>query len=136
MNFLADDEQPPEHIEAAAKHLYGLIHQRFIITPNGMSKMHKKYNRGDFGQCPRVLCRGQHLLPVGLSDIRGTATVKLFCPNCEDIYNPKSSHSIIDGAYFGTTFAHLFLQTYRQAVLPEQRKDKYVPKIFGFLIHS
>lgn len=45
----------------------------------------------------------------------GVDTVKLFCPNCNDIYTPSSSRfSGVDGAFFGTTFAHLFFHTYRE----------------------
>ena len=65
----------------------------------------------------------------------GVDTVKLFCPNCNDIYVPPSSrfqgvdgttmsssqrfpslteHPLNPGAFFGTTFAHLFFQTYRE----------------------
>jgi casein kinase II subunit beta len=36
--------------------------------------------------------------------------VNVFCPRCQEIYYPRSSkHANIDGAYFGTTFANLFL---------------------------
>jgi len=43
----------------------------------------------------------------------GIDTVKLFCPNCGDIYSPPSSkYQSVDGAFFGTTFAPLFFQTY------------------------
>lgn len=82
--------------------------------------------------CPRVMCNGQLLLPVGLSDLPRAATVKLYCCHCEDIYNPKSSaHNAIDGAYFGTTFPHLFLQAY-PGLRPPKNNQTYVPKIFGF----
>lgn len=34
-------------------------------------------------------------------------------PLCQDIYFPRSKYQgNIDGAYFGTTFPHLFLMTY------------------------
>lgn len=40
-------------------------------------------------------------------------TVKLYCPNCGDIYSPPSSkYAEVDGAFFGTSFAPLFFQTY------------------------
>ena len=45
----------------------------------------------------------------------GVDTVKLYCPNCNDIYTPSSSrYGGVDGAFFGTTFAHLFFHTYRE----------------------
>ena len=60
-----------------------------------------------------MLCGGQQCLPVGQSDIPRTSTVKIFCPKCEDVYFPRSKYQgNIDGAYFGTTFPHLFLMTY------------------------
>ena len=40
----------------------------------------------------------------------------------------------IDGAYFGTTFPHLFLMTYSH-VRPTKLAAKYVPKVWGFKIH-
>lgn len=94
--------------------MYGLIHQRYIITRQGMQQMVEKFEQGHFGVCPRVYCNSQFTLPCGRSDLPGLDTVKLFCPNCLDIYTPPSSrfHGI-DGAFFGTTFPHLLLQTYR-----------------------
>ena len=41
----------------------------------------------------------------------------------------------IDGAYFGTTFHHLFLMTYERSV-PLPPTQSYVPRIFGFKIHN
>jgi casein kinase II subunit beta len=77
--------------------------------------MMEKFKNCDFGRCPRVYCNGQACLPVGLSDIPRQSTVKLFCPKCEDVYYPRSKyHGNLDGAYFGTTFAHLFQLTYPQ----------------------
>jgi casein kinase II subunit beta len=77
-----------------------------------------KYKKADFGRCPRVLCQGQPLLPVGLTDVPYEKSVKLYCGRCEDIYSPKSSrHGSIDGAYFGTSFPHLLFLVY-PALLP------------------
>ncbi|ORZ07638.1 casein kinase II, regulatory subunit [Absidia repens] len=119
-------------IEKMARHLYGLIHARFILTGTGMAKMKLKYEQAIYGSCPRYLCKNQSLLPVGISDQPLTTSVKLFCPQCEDVYNVRSSqHASLDGAYFGTTFAHLFLQTH-PSLAPTKSSDHYVPRIFGF----
>jgi len=129
-------EEQQEIIETAAEYLYGLIHARFILTTRGMLAMVEKYQNVDFGRCPRVLCKGQRALPVGITDLPRTNTVKIFCPSCQDVYYPRlRRHSNIDGAYFGTTFAHLLLQTYPE-LQPIPSEEVYVPKIYGFRIHS
>ncbi|EIW62002.1 uncharacterized protein TRAVEDRAFT_70218 [Trametes versicolor FP-101664 SS1] len=102
-------------VEASAELLYGLCHQRYILTRAGLQAMVDKYEAGIFGSCPRVYCNGCNIVPCGRSDLPGLDTVKLFCPNCNDIYTPPSSRfQGVDGAFFGTTFAHLFFQSYRE----------------------
>ncbi|KAJ3106468.1 casein kinase 2 regulatory subunit [Phlyctochytrium planicorne] len=153
-----DEDLPDDtrmEIEASARHLYGMIHARFVLTNRGLQKMFEK-----------------PVLPVGLSDISGLKPVMLYCPRCEDVYNPPSRrHASIDGAYFGTTFPHLLIQVY-PTLLPPHRStitsgagavgnggvsssstgsnatahtvsaggvvpvERYVPKIFGFRVHS
>ncbi|CAB4408642.1 unnamed protein product [Rhizophagus irregularis] len=130
------DDEMREAVEKSARHLYGLIHARFIITSRGLAKMLEKYKKADFGRCPRVLCHNQPLLPVGLSDQPYTKSVKLYCPRCEDIYNPKSTrHASIDGAYYGSTFPHMLFQVYPH-LLPPKSNERYIPRIFGFKIHD
>ncbi|EPQ30219.1 uncharacterized protein PFL1_02335 [Pseudozyma flocculosa PF-1] len=118
------DVEPPEEdslkipdvsiVESSAELLYGLIHQRYILTRQGLQQMVEKYEAGHFGYCPRVFCHSHPVLPCGRSDLPGLDTVKLFCPNCIDQYSPPSSrYHGVDGAFFGTTFPHLFFQTYR-----------------------
>ena len=51
-----------------------------------------RYEAGIFGSCPCVYCVGCTVVPCGRSDIPGLDTVQLFCPNCNDIYSPPSSH--------------------------------------------
>ncbi|CAL0331724.1 unnamed protein product [Lupinus luteus] len=129
-------EEQNELIESAAEMLYGLIHARFILTSKGMAAMLDKYKNYDFGRCPRVYCSGQTCLPVGQSDIARSSTVKIYCPRCEDIYYPRSKYQgNIDGAYFGTTFPHLFLMTYGQ-LRPQKPSQNYVPRVFGFKLHK
>ncbi|KAI5369287.1 Putative casein kinase II, regulatory subunit, casein kinase II subunit beta [Septoria linicola] len=100
-------------IESSAEMLYGLIHQRFITSRQGIQQMAEKYELGHFGHCPRVFCHGAKVLPVGCSDIPGQETVKLFCPSCFDVYTPPNSRfQTVDGAFFGTTFGCLFFMTF------------------------
>ncbi|KAL2892605.1 putative casein kinase II subunit beta-4 [Bienertia sinuspersici] len=129
-------EEQNELVESAAEMLYGLIHVRYILTGKGMAAMLEKYKNYDFGRCPRVYCSGQPCLPVGQSDIPRSSTVKIYCPKCEDIYYPRSKYQgNIDGAYFGTTFPHLFLMSYGN-LKPSQAARSYVPRIFGFKVHK
>ena len=129
------DEQL-QMVESAAETLYGLIHARFITTTRGLKLMQQKYREGAFGRCPRVFCGGQHVLPVGQSDIIRESAVKLFCPKCNDIYYPRSSrHKTLEGAYWGTTFPHLLLLAEgNEPVAPPTQS--YVPRIFGFRIRK
>ena len=110
-------------MESSAELLYGLVHQRFILTKLGLAQMVsrasltllwrsylfegcasadpcqvEKYEMGHFGSCPRVYCHWTHVLPVGRADMPGIDTVKLYCPNCGDIYSPPSSkYANVDG---------------------------------------
>jgi len=73
---------------------------------------------------------------MGQADIPNMSTVKLYCPKCEDIYNPKSSrHASIDGAYFGTSFHSILFQVY-PALNPEKSMRRYEPRIYGFKVHA
>lgn len=101
-------------VESSAELLYGLCHQRFILTKAGLASMVRhsrrikrleanmqveKYEEGHFGVCPRVFCHQTHVLPCGRADMPGVDTVKLFCPNCGDIFVPPSSkYQSVDGA--------------------------------------
>ena len=113
--------------------IYSLAHARFILTPKGLALMREKHLNGVFGVCPRVLCANQHVLPVAISDNLKQARVKIFCPQCQEVYAPKKKCSEIDGATFGTSFPHLLLQVYPD-LIPRTIVTHYVPKIFGFKI--
>lgn len=152
-DFECEDEVR-EQIEKSARHLYGLVHARYIITTRGLAKMVRpppptprfgywltphqleKYKKCDFGRCPRVLCRSHPLLPLGLSDLAQQKSVKLYCAKCEDVYSPKSSrHASIDGAYFGASFPHILFQVY-PGLIPPKSNERYTPKCFGFKTHA
>lgn len=123
-------------IEKSARHLYGLVHARYIVTTRGLARMLDKYKKAEFGKCPRVMCNSHPLLPMGLSDIPNLKPVKLYCAKCEDIYNPKSSrHASIDGAYFGTSFHNILFQVY-PTLVPTKSADRYVPRVYGFKVHA
>ncbi|KAH7319703.1 casein kinase II regulatory subunit-domain-containing protein [Stachybotrys elegans] len=111
-------------IESSAEMLYGLIHQRFICSRAGIQQMSEKYELGHFGCCPRTNCDQARTLPVGLSDIPGEDTVKLFCPSCLDVYVPPNSRfQTVDGAFFGRTFGALFLLTFPEYDLTKRGAD-------------
>ena len=113
-------------LQAAARRMYGLIHARYIVTQKGLNAMREKFEAAHFGTCPRHGCGGQAVLPVGLheeprpparereggagggeeADEHG---LKLFCPRCRELYHPGPAGAALDGAYWGTSFAHLFL---------------------------
>ncbi|XP_024994646.1 casein kinase II subunit beta-1-like [Cynara cardunculus var. scolymus] len=129
-------EEQNEIIESAAEMLYGLIHVRYILTTKGLGAMLEKYKNAEFGRCPRVYCCGQPCLPVGQSDVSRQSNVKIFCPKCEDLYTPQSRfQDNLDGAYFGSTFPHLFLMTYGH-LKPQKTSQEYVPRVFGFKVHK
>ncbi|KAL3900066.1 MAG: hypothetical protein SGCHY_001594 [Lobulomycetales sp.] len=134
-----EDDSVRLQVEKSARHLYGLIHARYILTTRGMNKMKEKYKNSDFGTCPRVMCQNHRVLPVGNSDNVGLMSVKLYCPRCEDVYIPPNKrHQSTDGAYFGTSFPHFMMQVFSDLMLvpEEERMQRYIPKIFGFKIHT
>ncbi|AOA64376.1 Beta regulatory subunit of casein kinase 2, a Ser/Thr protein kinase [Komagataella phaffii GS115] len=126
-------------IHHSAELLYGLIHARYILTKPGLQAMAGKYEKAVFGTCLRVHCEGMYLLPIGRYDQVGIETVRLYCPSCNDIYLPSSSKYLhIDGAFFGTSFAILFVNMFNEI----QRRVNLIPKqifdlkLFGFKINK
>ena len=72
--------------------------------------MRERYQVGKFGNCPRVLCEKQNVIPIGISEDSKIARVKVYCPRCKDIFVPnKKKMADVDGSYFGTSFPHLLL---------------------------
>lgn len=126
-------------VEHAAELLYGLIHARFILTKQGLHAMAEKYEENCFGSCPRYYCDGMHLIPIGRFDSPGIETVRLYCPNCNDIYLPSSSRYLnIDGAFFGTSFVGLFMKMFPEIdrQTKQRTRDQFQLKLFGFRLNE
>ncbi|EKX74019.1 casein kinase II beta chain, putative [Theileria equi strain WA] len=129
------DKGKQQVIDSSAQLLYGLIHSRFIITNKGMQLMMLKYKEKVFGTCPNFSCENTAVLPVGLVDAPSQHTAKVFCPNCNEVYHPPKNSRLgyIDGAFYGTTFAHLFLMV-NESIIPRGPAYYYVPKVYGYRI--
>jgi casein kinase II subunit beta len=131
--YLTDEQIQALHDQA--KHLYGLIHARWICTSAGLTAMAQKIFRARrFGVCPRFHCKGMPLMPVGLSPLPNRHSVKLFCGRCVDVYNPPVEKRI-DGAYFGPAFPSVFLVVHPN----KDRRERFVKgeqTLFGFKIRG
>lgn len=125
------DDQKFLEIYQEATDLYGLLHSRYIQTPKGLSMMKEKILNGVFGVCPRLLCGGQNVMPIGMSELLKHSRVKVYCPKCEDVYIPKKKCEDIDGAYFGPSFPFILTKTHTDLMSKEKPKQ-FVPNIYGF----
>ncbi|KAG0435366.1 Casein kinase II subunit beta [Dictyocoela muelleri] len=115
--------------------LYLMIHQRYILTPAGLERMYNRVIKSIYGQCKRLGCEEIPYIPMGLSNIPRVSSVKLFCYNCKNVYDPENLFADLDGCAFGNTFPHLLYTTYKQN-LKKNPKKEYVPRIFGFQIYN
>ena len=124
-----------KHLEAAEM-LYSLVHARYMLTSKGLEKLFKKYKEGFYGSCPRYYCEKTTVLPIGMSNKLGQGNVKTYCPSCEDIYHTElPGNEPADGASFGTSLPQMFFMAY-PALHSSPTIGHYVPKLFGFKIHS
>jgi casein kinase II subunit beta len=113
---------------------YGLIHARFIMSPDGLKCVRDKYLVAQYGTCPRLSCHSEPVLPFGVTGDLGKETVKVFCPCCREIYAPKGRQNL-DGAFFGPNMAHIFLD---EMNLTGKRREfePYVHMAFGFRVKT
>lgn len=143
-NLIRKEEPPsleldPKIIEISII-IYELIHQHYILSKQGLHQIYVKFANASFGKCPRTLCGGESLIPLGRSYLYGKEGISMYCPQCQDLYKPQSRKiSSLDGSSFGPTMAHFLILNYKSN-FPEweniQTIDSFCPKIFGFKIHS
>eukprot|EP00834_Sanchytrium_tribonematis_P006994 NODE_574_length_5874_cov_0.812294.p5 type:complete len:228 gc:universal NODE_574_length_5874_cov_0.812294:2632-3315(+) len=115
-------------LDKSTRHLYGMIHARYVLTTPGMRKIAYKVKAGNYGYCPRYNCPKTPLIPVGTSDKPYIGTVKGYCAHCQDIYSLESTQ--FDGAYFSTTLPHLLLLTYPE-LIPISPINRFKIEEFG-----
>jgi casein kinase II subunit beta len=81
------------------------------------------------------MCENQNVIPVGLSTDSKLSRVKIYCPRCRDIYNPKKKFADVDGSFFGPSFPYLLIMTY-----PDLgslfKKEQHVATMFGFRVEE
>jgi casein kinase II subunit beta len=117
---------------------YGLLHARYILSPLGLISVCEKYGERVYGTCPRLNCQEERLLPIGMSSHLSTRTepnpVRVFCPCCREIYNPRPPQTL-DGAFFGPNMAHIFVDEMKLF----SHKKRYAPyphMAFGFRVRD
>lgn len=120
-------------LQSSVTLLYGLLHARFLVSPQGLKVVLEKFSKAEYGRCPRVFCQGQGVLPVGETDLPMQSSVKVFCPRCGDLYSPSDFARVYDGAFWGTTLAHLVLLGWPE-LKTTPNTNHYVPRVFGFRV--
>lgn len=108
--------------------VYGLIHARYILSPDGLEDVKEKFLKSEYGFCPRLNCNNTPLLPIGLSSKLNVSPVKAFCYCCREIYEPKPANKL-DGAFFGPNMAHVFIDEMK-------KNDKLKPIMFVPFHHT
>jgi len=135
--YLKASKAERRSLDQRAAGLYGVLHARFIVTQVGLHRMRKLFRKNYWGLCPRVGCTNQALLPMGIHDKPNRDEVKLYCCSCGLMYGPNYHGSTkIDGAFFGTTFPHLFFMSYPELLPRKQKLLHTTPKIYGFKLHK
>ena len=126
-------EEDQTMIETACQMLYGLVHSRFILTSRGIQSLYEKYLSGVYGLCWNETCASQKrfVLPIG-SDVVGQGGTNVYCPGCGECYIPRNPKlAQLDGAYFGSTAAHMLVLQFKNSIDPGTTTP-YIPLLYGF----
>ena len=68
-----------------------------------------------------------------MSDKLRQNRVKVYCSKCEEMYIPQGTNRL-DGAYFGSSLAHIFFQSYDKNIVLAPKVYFYEPTLLGFTI--
>lgn len=75
------------------------------------------------------LLQSFHCHILGLTDVPGESTVKMYCSRCCDVFHPRlSRHQNTDGCYFGTGFPHMLFFV-RPDLRPKKPKKIFTAKL-------
>ena len=132
-SFKAINSMVPARLQSDESRLYILIHQRYILTPQGLEKMFEKVGKKAYGICMRMGCEEIPLIPFRVSLTPKISPMKVYCYNCKNVYEPNVSTNL-DGCAFGRYFAHIFELTYKKRLIKSKFRQ-YEPRIHGFKIH-
>lgn len=144
LRLIVQDEPVPKDLplflSRAARTLYLLVHQRYVLSPRGIDMVRRRFLLKSpvdpiFGRCPRLDCHGMPLLPFGDSDnvhwddasgslafsSADTASSVRSVSNQHDFLAKRYCCSCqqvyyhwdskIDGCAWGPSFCHLFYMT-------------------------
>jgi len=130
-----------EAVHRAAVRLYGLLHARFLLTrgqKQGLDLMWEKYSRREFQECPRHFCDRQICLPYGPHEELDRSVLRMFCPNCREVYVPEDpACNTIDGAFFGPSWVDLFIEAYAcKGIIPAGAVKRPLVRLFGFKVEA
>jgi hypothetical protein len=143
-----DTSNTPDYIQGAARILYFLVHQRYVLSPRGLDTVRRRFlYKAEvdpiFGKCPGLGCNGMPLLPYGASNDYNPSgsqdsRAKRYCASCEQVFYHWDSK--VDGCAWGNSFCHLFLMEFYDELFSSWRSAAHVPptvkSIFGFPLHS
>lgn len=122
-------------ISEAEKITYLLLHQRYIFSKIGSDSILDRILNKEYGTCQRYGCENIPLIPNGISSEHGIHGSMVYCYNCCNMYEPKSSLKKLDGCAWGPGFAHYLIISY-PSHFEKKKNFKYQPRLFGFKIYN
>lgn len=124
--------KPSKDFDEESK-LYLYIHQRYIFTKMGAENVLDRVISLEYGSCQKHGCDDYPLIPGSISNEFGDSPTMLYCHNCGNLYESRSSLRRLDGCAWGTGFPHFLILSYPYH-FEKKQSVPYVPKLFGFQI--